>query len=501
MTKKLNYELSTVDDAKVVELSNAIGITPAFAQILIARGYESIDKVNEFINPKFENLRDPFELPNMKIAVERVINAVKNKEHIIVWGHEDADGMSATALLVNVIRDIGGIVEWYIPKKDSHGLDTDKVNELVSKGVTLTITVDCGSSNTKPIDGIDIIITDHHEFPKGIPPVQAFINPKNNYKFDDLAGVGVAYKLAQAVGMQKMNITALQWNSATRKLLPLVLIGTIADKVKLVNENRVFVKLGNEAIKGSIFERIGISETIKLLNSVSRLDPNQGVEFLLHNDEQILSKLANAKKEQDEKIEEAYQKLSELKPITKGGVVIYIFDAAPIDPDVIGICAARVASYKEAPCIIITQRKDGTLVGECRAPEEFDFIKLLMKFDDILIDWGGHKLAAGFSMEANRLKEFKKRVAKLLSGSFGAPDPKLVAIKIDAEVKQEEITPNFLNELKLLEPYGPENTEPLLLTRKLKRGKMEWLDSLPDGEFDIIWTIKNRKPQLVSKID
>lgn len=227
----VEWEIPEIDKSKADELSSQLEVTKPLARILISRGYHTVELTKKFLNPNFEDLRDPFDFPDMGLAVKRILLAIQQKEHILVWGHEDVDGITATALLVKVIRDLGGIVSWHIPKGKAVGLNPLEVNDAISRGVNIIITVDCGSSNLETPYGIDIIITDHHEFPKGKPPSFTFLNPKSGYGFPWLAGVGVAYKLAQALAMSKLKLKPHQWFSASRKLLVFVLLGTLADRV------------------------------------------------------------------------------------------------------------------------------------------------------------------------------------------------------------------------------------------------------------------------------
>lgn len=475
-----------------------LGITPVTARELISRGHDNPEEARKFLYPKFSHLRTPFEFPDMQFAVNRILTAITQKEQILVWGHNDVDGITATALLVKVICDLGGVVNWYNPPRR-------RITHLLPKDITLIITVDCtpGEKYHLPnfTEGTDIIITDHHELPRGKPVSFAFINPKVGYKFPWLAGVGVAYKIAQALTMQKLKITPLQWFSVTRNLLPLVLLGTLADRVALTDENRTFVKLGQEAVKGTIFDNIGINESIKLLAS-TKANPNVGVEFLLSalckdgDTTSLLFKLEEMRVEQGNKIEEMYGLCLQLKSKLGGFVFVY---GDKLAPDIIGVCASRLLERDGVPSIVIGRDTDGLLVGEARVPNGFDLIELFKRVDDIFVDWGGHRGAAGFSMAPDKLNEFKSRLHELIfDASFLSPAPPIM------EVKLEEITSEFLHEMKLFEPFGSGNPPPLFLTH-MSEGKVACQNDfsalirhklpLPiDDEFDVIWSVEQGHP-------
>ncbi|MCK4352813.1 hypothetical protein KAW65_05330 [candidate division WOR-3 bacterium] len=496
----MTWNIPKINEEEAIKVSQEIGITLPFARILIFRGYKTKEAIDKFLYPSLENLRDPFEFPDMQTAVKRILLAISNREKILAWGDDDVDGMTATTLLVIALRDLGGLVDWYIPrgKIEGVGLNPEGIKKAVNQGVGLIITVDCGSSNFDLPEKPSIIITDHHEIPKGHPEAFAFINSKLGYHFSGLAGVGVAYKLAQAVTMKKVGLNAHQWFSATRNFLPLVLLGTLADKVPLIDENRVFVKCGEKEIKDSIFKKIGINKMIQLLSSTRQRTPELGIEFLFSKKEDILSELKLAKKERDDKIETVYKRCLELKSPSERIILIYADD---LNPDVGGVCASRLTNKNSKPSIIIGKRPDGILLGEARAPEGFDLIDFFSKFDDCFITWGGHKMAAGFSMLPENLNEFKTRALGYTEKYFPATEKQL---KIDAQVEPEElssekITSKFLEEIELLEPFGPANLNPLLFTKGVKKGVAKFFDYPIEGECDIIWTIKQGKPEIVEK--
>lgn len=491
----MSWQVPKIDEKKAVALSKELGITPALARILIFKGYASKENASRFIHPEFKHLRDPFNFPDMLKAVDRILQVISDREKIRIWGHDDTDGITATAVLFQTIRNMGGAVDWYIPasKVEGYGITEKGLQTAVSEDVSLIITVDCGSSTLDLPAQPDIIVTDHHEIIKGILNAFAFINPKQDYPFSDLAGVSVAYKLAQAVAMKKMKISTDQWFSVTPNLLPLVTIGTIADKVELIDENRIFVKKGSKEIKNSPFKQVGIDEIIKLLGAVSSSIPNLGVEFLLYGDEKIVLQLRGVRRERDIQIEATYRNCLEFTESFEGIIIVYEQD---LDPGVGGICATRLVNKEGLPAVIISQRPDGLLVGESRGPEGFDLIDLFASMDDLFIDWGGHKRAAGFLMEAQRLEQFKTRAA----GYAGKHLPTLTQKQtvVDAEIKPEEIKPTFLQEIELLEPFGPGNPRPILLTRGVHEGlpATSHFDNLPDYECNVLWTVVNGRPEI-----
>jgi single-stranded-DNA-specific exonuclease len=509
-------------------LSRTASISPVIAQILINRGVKTPQDISEFLNPRISGLSDPFELPGLRTAVKRVQEALKKGEKVLVHGDYDADGISATAILVYLLRKIGLDVYYFIPNRITHGYGfnlagVEKAKEL---GVKLIITVDCGVTSFEAValsqkEGIDVIITDHHEPLSSkeqqkaqsledkpvegnkqefyaadssysvhsslfLPDALAIIDPKvSNLQspLSNLSGSGIAFKFAQA--LEIMFHGSCQMSNS---LLDLAAIGTIADVIPITGENRILVREGLRLIENGVrqglraLKRIsGIDEkemksgllpftVIPRINAAGRTsDATDVVRLLLTDseDEAIalsswLDRLNTERQKIEEKIyQEALHKLSR-----EGARSAIVLSSEGWHPGIIGIVASKIVETFYRPAFIISI-EGHTAIGSARSIPPFNIYEGLAGCKEILTGFGGHKQAAGFRLNSDDISSFDKRINRIVEESLMEHDL-TPALEIDADVNLSHINFNLMKELKLLEPFGLGNPVPLLGSKGLE---------------------------------
>ncbi len=491
------WELYEEVSAEQIEtLSREARIPPLIAQVLCNRGLTDVKDVEDFFNPSTRLLHDPFLMKDMDRAVERVLKALRNKEPITLYGDYDVDGITSVSMLYLLLSDLGGDVYAYIPDRQSegYGLSEKGLREVASKGKGLVITVDCGITSVNEALlakslGVDLIITDHHEPAETLPDAHAVVNPKRKdcpYPFKDLAGVGVAFKIAQGI-LVAMNLEA----DYAEKYIDLVALGTAADIVPLVNENRVFVKEGIDKINNR--PEVGIEALIQIaglkprkievghiifglaprINAVGRLgDALRAVKLLVTRDRaasrkiaQVLEQENRRRKELDNvtlkqaiaEIEQMYDTL-EMRSIVLAGEHWH--------PGVIGIVASRLIERYYRPTVMISI-EDNVGKGSARSIAGFDIYNALKSCGDCLLQFGGHKYAAGLTIDASRVPEFRERFDAFAREHIPETDLQ-PTIKIDAEITLNQITPEVVETLERFAPFGPSNTRPNFLSRNLE---------------------------------
>lgn len=473
-------------------------IHPAIAQILVSRGYNSLEEVHDFLYSRLPNLLDPFLLPEMNKATTRVIQALSQQENILIYGDNDVDGMTGTALLVEFLRFLGANVFFYISNRSMRrqSLIVEALEYALKNECKLLITVDCGITAAVEIEqmensGVDVIITDHHEPTDTIPHCIATLNPKlinNAYPNRDLTGVGTAFKLAHGL----TNTLVAEGKIPPKKIdlkryLDLVALGTVSDMGSLVGENRILVSYGLQQLRKG--KRIGLTKLIQVsgveqtdissysiaskiapkLNSLGRIDdPQKGVELLLIRNSVQAEKMAqelnlnNLERQKIEKVmvsdvEETFNIHPE---ILKNRAII--LDSDKWHPGIIAILSTRISKQYNRPAAVIAIEKD-VGKGSLRSIPPFPLLDFLKANSDILLNFGGHDYAAGLSLKTENIEEFKKRFIKEATKRL-TPEDVVPKLHLDAEVNFEDLTFDFMESLKLLEPYGNENPPPILYT-------------------------------------
>ena len=492
------WDLKHYDREEIKTLAAKIGISPVTAGILWNRGLREENGIREFLFGKKDTYYDPFLMKDMRLAAERILQAVEARERIAVYGDYDVDGITASSLLYLYLTGLHANVSTYIPKREGegYGLNNEALQSLHEDGITLVVTVDCGISGVKEVaeapGGMDIIITDHHRPPEILPMAFAIVNPKQadcGYPFKGLSGVGVAFKVCQALEKLR-NPEAPLWEQYTE----LVALGTVADIVPLQDENRALVKRGMKAMETTsltglrkllqacrCFQETITTEKIGFilaprLNAVGRLEHAQlAVELLITKEEESAECMANKlNDENSERQEISRQIFTEAEALLERqasiGPAIVLAGKWDSDkqegwhPGVIGIVASRLVDKYYRPVILISISGD-VAKGSCRSIQPLDMYDALNACSADLIQFGGHSQAAGLTLESNKIDCFKKSFTEFVRNHLQPEDyqPRL-AVDIEWD-RNEELTLSFLHELQLLEPFGCENPAPLFMLR------------------------------------
>lgn len=490
-----NYTLATVDEEIVENLSDSLYLTNAIARILVARGKHDIAKAKRFLYPSLDQLHDPFLMKDMEKAVDRIVAALRDKEPIMVHGDFDTDGLTATAVLVQALGSLGAKVSHFIPNRleEGYGFRREGVEEALSRGAKLLITCDCGISSQEAVVGasslgIDSIITDHHQPEGSLPGALAVINPKRTdctYPFKELAGVGVATKLVIAL-LERIG-EPLPMSS----LLRMCALGTVADVVPLIGENRVITYHGLSLLPGSpnvglraLFDVAGLTDSEIMAYDVSyRLAPrlntmgrfgrqNMAIELFFTNNKkrarEIASKMnnLNTKRQQlvDSIIEQAEESITSEPGILEEK--IFVLSDKRWHKGVIGVVASKLVDTFSRPVLIITL-ENGTGFGSGRSIEGFHLLDALAHCEDLLTRFGGHAMAAGFELQAKDLAEFRSRMYQVASVVL-KEESLQPELKVDSELSFNEMDEEFENQYGMLEPFGYGNDAPLFLSRGLR---------------------------------
>ena len=472
------------------EIYNNFNLDKDITTLLYNREIIDNEDIKTFLYGGVEDITSPFLLKDIDKAVERLEIAKEKGEPVWIYGDYDVDGITSVSLCYLALKELGYNVKYYIPLRDEgYGLNIEALNHIKSEGGTLIITVDCGISSHKEIDhandiGIDIIVTDHHEINNGNPPAFAVINPKredNEYKFKYLAGVGTAFFLISAL-FERNNL-----KDELYKYLDIVAIGTVADIVPLLKENRIFVKEGLEYLKRSKW--LGINMLIKkifedhetrkfntydigfiiapIFNAAGRLeDAKRAVELFIEKDHRvcstIISELLSKNSERKEIQEDIFQKTVEKIENEKlyENAVLTVGEEG-FHHGVIGIVASKILDRYYKPTIIMEIKKDeGIATASCRSIEGFNIIEAINNFSDLLLKYGGHSGAAGFSIKIENIPEFSKRLNEYAEKTIS--DIAFVKpIKIDKPLAFYKISYDFLDKISLLEPFGFGNSSPI----------------------------------------
>ncbi|OAT85026.1 single-stranded-DNA-specific exonuclease RecJ [Desulfotomaculum copahuensis] len=491
LRKQKIWRVKRADPALKYILARELKISPILAHLLLNRGVYTVEEARIFLSGGLEQLAAPGLMKGMDRAVERLAAAIKSGDKVLVYGDYDADGITATALLVKVLRRLGARVEYYIPGRltEGYGLHEAVLEQARAAGFTLVVTVDCGISNAGAVaaavraGGPDVIITDHHQVPSALPPAVAVLNPRQPdcaYPFKELAGVGVALKLAQA-----LLVACGQDEDAWQDYLDLACLGTVADIVPLLGENRILVKAGLSrlACGGSaglqaLLDASGVKKEeldaravgfalAPRLNAAGRLgDARPAVELLLCTDDTRARELAgrlnhgNRERQQIEAgvLAEALAMLH-ADPARAGDRVLVL--ASPgWHAGVIGIVASRLMDHFYRPVLLIAL-DGGQGKGSGRSIPGFHLYRALEHCREYLLAFGGHAGAAGFSLPAERVEALRAAINRY-AGEVMPGEAPLPVLDVDALVSLRDISPRLITELAMLAPFGHGNPDPLL---------------------------------------
>ena len=469
---------------------------PILKQILFNRGIATDAEARIFLKAQPNADTNPFQLTGMQVTVDRICYALEHNEPIAIYGDYDVDGVTATALLVQALEALGGNVRGYIPNRfdEGYGLNKDALDSLQADGVKLVITVDCGirspdeALHARTI-GLDLIISDHHH-PDGLnlPPAFAVINPKQHgdpYPDKDLAGVGIAYKIAEALVSVQQPINGFQ----SVDLLDLVALGTVADLAPLVGENRVLVRRGlrqiHETKRQGLFSLAGVAD-MKIdkvtagnigfmlgprLNASGRLESAlASFELLMTTDFMRAGQLAmqlDSQNRQRQTLTRSMQEQAEAIAMGEDPEAFLLFAAhEDFNPGVVGLAASRLTELYYRPAVVAAKNAEETR-GSCRSIPEFHITDALDLCKDLLVRHGGHAAAAGFTVKNQNLPELVSRLKEIAKDQLGSRDLRQT-LSADMEVPLSQLNFEVLDYLKFLEPTGYGNPEAVFVSRNVK---------------------------------
>ncbi len=503
-TAKPKWVVRSNNNTDAQLLAENLNISIVTARVLARRVGNDLQLARNFINPVLSTLLSPFKMRDMALAAQRIVSAIRSKEKIIVFGDYDADGVTATAVLITVFSELGANVTHYLPSRmeEGYGISDTFIEHAKSTGTTLVVTVDCGTSENENIDklnslGIDVIVSDHHE-PGGqeLPKALAVINPKRDdasYPFRDLTGAGVAFKLAWAVceeyiGNEKVGKTLQE---ALLSVLPFVTIGTIADVAPMTGENRVMVSFG--------LNRIGSSfPGVRALLHVSRVDPSKAtsrdigfaiaprlnaagrlgaadlaLNLLVAKSDDEAEKLAvildNKNKERQALCQETLKHARDIVEreynVEKDSVLVVCADEW--HEGVIGIVAGRLSDDYNLPVAVISFNSEGKGKGSARGVPGLNLYKAISYSRERLLTFGGHEQAAGFAIDKSEILAFKQELDQQCRNQIEKNKIEYT-LDIDCEVDLTDVNDSLLYELKMLAPFGEGNPQPVFLCRGVR---------------------------------
>lgn len=512
--KKSNFdwqviETETIDSAFKTELLNQ-GYSETFVRLLWNRNIHTLEAFSNLMKADIDELHDPFLMHDMDKAVDRIQTAIMEEQEILVYGDYDADGITSTSIMLETLEMIGANVHYVLPNRFIHGYGPNQAlfAEKINEGIQLIITVDNGVAGNEAIDyandqGIDVIVTDHHEMPSVLPNAYCIIHPRHpegNYPFGELAGAGVAFKLATAL-LEEVPL----------EMLDLVTIGTVADLVSMTGENRNLVKLGLQAIKQT--QRLGLLELLKVsgvdlqkvdetsigfslgprLNAIGRLgDPNPAVELMTTFDLEIAHELAEKLDQINNERKSIVQSTTEeATALINPADSVHLIAGNGWNPGVLGIVAGNIVKQTGHPTIVLSVNDQGVAKGSGRSIEALDLYAMLNTMRSEFTHFGGHAAAVGLTLPAENLAMLQKLMNKYIEEKQIDLDqgPKLL---IDEHLVLSDIQLKFVDELKALAPFGTDNPAPHFLVN----GNVNFCKRIGGDQQHVKFSLKDESGQL-----
>lgn len=477
------------DAVRIAQIEQQYNLTHLVAQKLAEKNLTN-KEIDVFLNPTRKDFHDPFELPDMKKAVDRLLKAMKSNEKIVIYGDYDADGITSTTILKRYMKDRGIDVGTYIPNRldEGYGLNENAIREIAKQGYNLIITVDCGITAEREVEiakdlGMDVIITDHHEVPNDLPKAVAVVDAKrkdNKYPFNQLAGCGVAFKLAQAISI-KLGLPEEEW----LKYIDIACIGTISDIVPLIDENRVIAKLGLKLIE--VTRNIGLKTLIQIagckkidsnfvsfgisprINACGRMGHQEdALKLFLTNDPIDARNLANKLEEYNKERQEIEKRIfnEALEILSKEeDEPCVVIGKDGWHHGVIGIVSSKITELTYKPSILICFEGEDSK-GSGRSIPGFDLHEAIYNCKELLTAAGGHSMAIGLSLKTENFQKFKEKMAEYAKGKrIEDIQPEL---EIDSVISGSDIDISSIEQIEMLEPFGESNTMPVIMYKNLK---------------------------------
>lgn len=487
-----------INKPQEIPSSFSFPLHPLIVQLLFSRGIATEKEVREFVAPNYEtDLNDPFLFKDMKKVIQRLKQACDKNEKVVIYGDYDADGITASIIMKETFDKLGIDSYVYIPDKhiEGYGINVTAVDTFKEKKVSLIVTVDCGITNITEIKkanslGIDVIITDHHHVPKNVPPAYAIINPHSNdseYPFRDLAGVGVAFKVVQAIYQKLINEKIEQ----TKWMLDLVAIGTIADCVPLIGENRLFAKFGLLVLAKT--RRVGLKELFNVgriiinenvlpdtrkvsfyvaprINAAGRIKhANLAFDLVFEKNIAKARELALEIEDQNNQRQKMTDKITdEIKLLAQSlykdkKFIFAIGEHFPVG--ILGLVAGKIAQKFNKPTAIF-QESEEICMGSFRSIPKLNIIETIEECKDLLVKFGGHAQAAGVSVKKENVEKFYTKIDRIINEKLKDIDLSK-EIEIDGETLAENINYDLVEDLEKLKPFGEANREPVFLIKNL----------------------------------
>ena len=507
------WKIKDIDKEKINEYIEKFEISEITAKMLIAKDIKE-DKVIDYLNPSIDKLYDPYLLEDMDKITDRIIEANQNNEKIAIYGDYDVDGITSITLLYSFLKNLEYDVEYYLPdrQEEGYGLNKAAILKLKEQGISLIITVDCGISAVEEVEyantlGMDVCITDHHECSDTLPKAISIVNPKrpdSTYPFNSLAGVGVTFKVLSAI-VKRLGLDENEY----LKYLDIAAVGTIADIVPLVGENRIITANGlellaktkNEGLKALMkvarIEKVD-SDNVSFgiaprINASGRMaDATVAVKMLLAENEMEAYKYAKVLDAQNTKRQEVEKGIynEAIAQIERDGLdkkKTMVIAGENWHQGVIGIVASKLTEKYLKPVILLAH--DGeTAKGSGRIPAGISLYDALSECSDLLTTFGGHELAAGLTLEAKNIEAFREKFEQVITSM--KEEDFVRVIDIDTEITKKDITLNILDDINLLAPFGQKNKKPVFMYKNLKVTSVSTLKEdkhlkfrLSDGDF------------------
>ena len=489
MNKK--WECYQINEEKVEKTASEFNISRLIATILVNKGLEEKSEIEKYLHPTRNDFYDPYLMPDMEIAVNRIVKAIESKEKIIIYGDYDVDGITSITVLKKFLLERGAVVDEYIPNRldEGYGLNKEAIKKIADEKYTLMITVDCGISGIEEVDyanslGLETIITDHHEQAEVLPKALAVVDAKrkdNKYPFNQLAGVGVVFKLIQAIS-KYYNLDEKEY----LKYLDIVCVGTISDIVPLVDENRVIAKLGLKLVE--VTRNLGLKVLLKSIgypkvdsgcisfgiapriNACGRMGHQEEALKLFFTEnieeaQKIATSLNEYNKERQDKEKKIFEEANIMIKQEGNDKSCIILAGENWHHGVIGIVSSKVTDMYYKPSILICLEGD-IGKGSGRSIPGFDMHNALTTCNSHIEKFGGHAMAIGITVKKDEFPLFKKELEEYAKKCN--IDKIVPIIKIDEEVSLRNIGIEDIKEISLLEPFGESNKKPLFVLKNLK---------------------------------
>lgn len=483
-------------------LSREYNLHPLVARVLARRGYTEPEDVETFLNPSLRRMHDPGTMADMDLAVEAAVAALDANASIVVHGDYDVDGLTSTALLVEFLSALGADVDFLIPHRidDGYGVTGETIGEIAEAGCDLLITADCGVTAFEEIAeareaGMEVIVIDHHSVPDQFPNATAILNPHRDdcdFPFDGLSAAGVTFNFLVALraGLRERGTFSPASEPDLKESLDLVALGTVADVVPLVDENRIFVHRGLQKINErprpgirALLDAVGSEGKVTTntigykvaprINAAGRIaDATECVELMVTGDRRRAREIARRlddlnderRELQSRLVEEAREQVHSAETTDEGLLVV---DGEDWHRGVLGIVAGRLSDDLHRPVVALA-REDGTAQGSARSVDGVDIVELLEQVEDVLERFGGHAAAAGLSMAVEDLEAFRRRAGDELEAMLDGQSLPRPSIEVDERISLGNLDRRFIRDLRRLRPFGAANPEPVLVCEEVR---------------------------------